>query len=81
MNGFPEVAAALKVVLLLLFGEVEFGIEHVLWTYERAERRGEGIAHLELNCFWWGLFGCCLVVEENRVFCVESREEEKKRRR
>lgn len=33
-NGFPEAAAALEVVLLLLFREV--------WAYEVAERRGEG---------------------------------------
>ena len=37
------------VMLLLLFGEVEFGVEHVLWTYEMTERCGEGIGHLEFS--------------------------------
>ena len=75
-NGFPEAAAALEVMLLLLFGEAEFGIEHVLWTYEGAERRGEGVVHFECGFFWWGFFRCFWVVEENRVFCVDFREKE-----
>lgn len=61
LNDFPEAAAALEVMLMLLVGEPEFGIEHVLWTYEGAERRGEGIGHPESGSFWWGLCGCCLV--------------------
>ncbi len=39
-NGFPEASAALEVLLLLVLGEAEFGVEHVVGAYEMAERRG-----------------------------------------
>lgn len=76
VNGVPEAAAALKIVLLLLFGEAEFGIECVLWTCEGAERCCEGSAHLERVSGLWIPFGCYLVVEKSWVCCVESREKE-----
>ena len=44
-NDLPEAAAALKVLLLLMFGEAEFGVEHVLRTCKMAERHCGGAAH------------------------------------
>ena len=52
-DELPEVAAALVVMLLLLFGEAEFGVEHVVGVYETAEGRGKCRAHLDVgSCFW-----------------------------
>ena len=58
-NGFPEAAAVLMMVLLLLLGEAEFGVEHVLWAHEMAERRGEGCVHFGFNRFYGLLVACC----------------------
>lgn len=38
-------------MLLLLFGEAEFRVEHVLWAYEMAETHGEGFVHVEFGLF------------------------------
>ncbi len=53
MDELPEVAASLMVMLLLLFGEAEFGVEHVLWVDETGEGRGKCRVHLDVGiCFW-----------------------------
>ena len=39
-------------VLLLLLGEAEFGVQHVLWAHEVAERRGEGCVHFGFSSFY-----------------------------
>ena len=78
-NGFPEAAAALEILLLLLFREAQSGVEHVLWVYEMAERRGgEGGAHFEFASFTWV---CSAVVWQLRrtvqsVFTERKGEEE-----
>ena len=58
-NGFPEAAAVLMMVLLLLLGEAEFGVEHVLWAHEMAERRGEGCVHFWVQALLQTLVACC----------------------
>ena len=55
-------------MLLLLFGETKFGVQHVLWAYEMAERRGEGGAHCDLRSISWA----CLAVEKNWRVCVHG---------
>ncbi len=61
-DGFPEAGAALEVMLLLVLGEAEFGVEHVLGADEMAERRDGGGAHFESSVrsrgFVWLLRGC-----------------------
>ncbi len=52
-DELPKAGAPLVVMLLLLFGEAEFGVEHVLWVYETVEGRGKCRVLLDVGiCFW-----------------------------